>query len=47
VITPWKGPLPRRRITPAPVLGEFLERAVIRTVSAGERRICCRSPRVR
>jgi hypothetical protein len=29
-IKPWKGPLHRRRVTPAPVLGMFLEHAIER-----------------
>jgi hypothetical protein len=24
---PWRGPLPKRRVTPPPVLGQFLEKA--------------------
>jgi hypothetical protein len=36
-LKPWKGPLPRRRATPAPVLGEFLEHAIMREAGNVER----------
>lgn len=32
VLTPWKGPLPRRRTTPAPMLGKFLDHAITRSI---------------
>jgi hypothetical protein len=33
-LKPWRGPLPRRRITPAPVVGYFIAQAVSRMLMA-------------
>jgi hypothetical protein len=36
----WRGPLPRRRITPLPILGQFLDKA------AGQKIVAALIPRV-
>jgi hypothetical protein len=33
---PWRGPLPRRRITPLPILGQFIAPAVVAAVCSAQ-----------